>query len=230
MAGRSGKLSASTSSRTKPSKDATASPTQQSGAASEAGTNSSTDSAAAQSTESGIALPSAAPAALPTLADATFVVTAESAKSILQYTFVQFLTEAWQILEPVTERQWNWHLDLICEYLTLIQKEDFKTAAFKARLRSWRTCRARWRWQSFQSKSLRRLEASFHHEDTEARRKAVLPQIHGKPGPVNADQRRFVLGGCTRTLSVKSARLPAITKPQMLRGYSDPSLRSGFQK
>ena len=128
MAGRSGKLSASTSSRTKPFKDATASPTQQPGAASAPGTNSSTDSAAAQSTESGIALPSAAPAALPTLADATFVVTAESAKSILQYTFVQFLTEAWQILEPVTERQWNWHLDLICEYLTLIQKEDFKNA------------------------------------------------------------------------------------------------------
>jgi predicted phage terminase large subunit-like protein len=37
-----------------------------------------------------------------------------------------FVREAWPILEPVSELKWNWHLDLICEYLTLIQAEQFK--------------------------------------------------------------------------------------------------------
>lgn len=29
---------------------------------------------------------------------------------------------AWQVLEPGTPLLWNWHLDLICEYLTLVQQ------------------------------------------------------------------------------------------------------------
>lgn len=39
-----------------------------------------------------------------------------------------FVGEAWTILEPVAEMQWNWHLTLICEYLTLIQQNQFKNA------------------------------------------------------------------------------------------------------
>jgi len=30
-----------------------------------------------------------------------------------------FSKAAWKVLEPSTELIWNWHLDLICEYLTL---------------------------------------------------------------------------------------------------------------
>lgn len=37
-----------------------------------------------------------------------------------------FVHEAWTILEPVSRLQWNWHLDLICEYLTLIKDKKFK--------------------------------------------------------------------------------------------------------
>lgn len=37
-----------------------------------------------------------------------------------------FVQDAWPILEPVTPLKWNWHLDLICEYLTLIKNKTFK--------------------------------------------------------------------------------------------------------
>jgi predicted phage terminase large subunit-like protein len=37
-----------------------------------------------------------------------------------------FVHEAWHLLEPVSTLVWNWHLDLICEYLTLIRDGDFK--------------------------------------------------------------------------------------------------------
>ena len=43
-----------------------------------------------------------------------------------QYTLKKFVEEAWQILEPVSDLQWNWHLSLICEYLTLIKENNFK--------------------------------------------------------------------------------------------------------
>ena len=38
----------------------------------------------------------------------------------------EFVEAAWPILEPVTELSWNWHLELICEYLTLIKENRFK--------------------------------------------------------------------------------------------------------
>src|SRR5215469_10848675 len=38
-----------------------------------------------------------------------------------------FVQEAWSILEPVSTLQWNWHLDLICDYLTLVRDNKFKT-------------------------------------------------------------------------------------------------------
>src|SRR6267154_742320 len=39
-----------------------------------------------------------------------------------------FVTHAWPILEPVAPLQWNWHLDLICEYLTVIRNNNFRAA------------------------------------------------------------------------------------------------------
>src|ERR1043166_1995082 len=37
-----------------------------------------------------------------------------------------FVHEAWHLLEPVSTLVWNWHVDLICEYLTLIRDGNFK--------------------------------------------------------------------------------------------------------
>ena len=44
------------------------------------------------------------------------------------YTLERFVHEAWQILEPVSPLVWNWHLSLICEYLTLIKTGGFKNS------------------------------------------------------------------------------------------------------
>jgi predicted phage terminase large subunit-like protein len=45
---------------------------------------------------------------------------------VLNLTLQTFVQEAWRLLEPISPLVWNWHLDLICEYLTLIRDEDFK--------------------------------------------------------------------------------------------------------
>jgi predicted phage terminase large subunit-like protein len=37
-----------------------------------------------------------------------------------------FVHEAWELLEPVSPLVWNWHLDLICDYLTQIKEGNFK--------------------------------------------------------------------------------------------------------
>lgn len=47
---------------------------------------------------------------------------------VRELTLQAFVREAWGILEPVSPLVWNWHLDLICEYLTLIRDEKFKHA------------------------------------------------------------------------------------------------------
>jgi predicted phage terminase large subunit-like protein len=55
-------------------------------------------------------------------------VAAEPAKQsgIRNLSLRAFVEEAWPILEPVSTLVWNWHLDLICEYLTLIRDGNFK--------------------------------------------------------------------------------------------------------
>jgi predicted phage terminase large subunit-like protein len=50
-----------------------------------------------------------------------------SSDATLQLSLKTFVHEAWTILEPVSRLQWNWHLDLICEYLTLIKDKNFKS-------------------------------------------------------------------------------------------------------
>jgi len=46
---------------------------------------------------------------------------------VLELSLKEFVEKAWGILEPVSTIVWSWHLDLICEYLTLIRDEEFKT-------------------------------------------------------------------------------------------------------
>ena len=43
-----------------------------------------------------------------------------------QVSLKKFVADAWKILEPVTTLSWNWHHDLISEYLTLIAKGEFQ--------------------------------------------------------------------------------------------------------
>lgn len=50
----------------------------------------------------------------------------QASKQQLAQSLPDFVRSAWSILEPVTPLLWNWHLDLICEYLTLIKENRFK--------------------------------------------------------------------------------------------------------
>src|SRR6476661_1937071 len=45
---------------------------------------------------------------------------------VLELSLKEFVEQAWGILEPVSTLVWSWHLDLICEYLTLVRNEKFK--------------------------------------------------------------------------------------------------------
>src|SRR6476646_997470 len=45
---------------------------------------------------------------------------------VLKLSLKEFVKRAWGILEPVSTLVWSWHLDLICEYLTLVRDEKFK--------------------------------------------------------------------------------------------------------
>lgn len=51
-----------------------------------------------------------------------------SAKSIKtrKLALKTFVEEAWSVLEPVSTLCWNWHLSLICDYLTLIRDNKFR--------------------------------------------------------------------------------------------------------
>jgi predicted phage terminase large subunit-like protein len=44
-------------------------------------------------------------------------------------TLKAFVREAWKVLEPVSTLRWNWHLSLICDYLTLIRDKKFRNLA-----------------------------------------------------------------------------------------------------
>jgi predicted phage terminase large subunit-like protein len=45
-------------------------------------------------------------------------------------TLSKFAVLAWEQLEPSVDRQWNWHHDLICEYLELIDRGEIKKIVF----------------------------------------------------------------------------------------------------
>src|SRR5689334_6739963 len=46
---------------------------------------------------------------------------------VRQLSLCDFVHEAWFLLEPVTVLSWSWHLDFICDYLTLIRDGKFRT-------------------------------------------------------------------------------------------------------
>jgi predicted phage terminase large subunit-like protein len=44
-----------------------------------------------------------------------------------ELTLKTFVEEAWKVLEPISTLSWNWHLDLICDYLTQMRDGKFRT-------------------------------------------------------------------------------------------------------
>lgn len=64
---------------------------------------------------------------------------------------VDFVKKAWDILEPETEKHWNWHHDLICEYLELVDRGEIKKIVFNVPPRHLKSllitvCFPCWQW------------------------------------------------------------------------------------
>lgn len=47
-------------------------------------------------------------------------------RPVKQLPLSDFVREGWSLLEPVTDLNWNWHLDLICDYLTMVRDGKFR--------------------------------------------------------------------------------------------------------
>ena len=45
-------------------------------------------------------------------------------RSLAQDSFAEFVRQAWHIVEPATPLVWNWHLDVLCEYLEATAADD----------------------------------------------------------------------------------------------------------
>jgi predicted phage terminase large subunit-like protein len=47
-------------------------------------------------------------------------------RSLAADSLAEFVRQAWPLIEPTTPRQWNWHLDAICEYLEALFGGDVR--------------------------------------------------------------------------------------------------------
>src|SRR5271169_4460983 len=45
-------------------------------------------------------------------------------RSLARDAFAEFVRQAWHIVEPSTPLLWNWHMDVICEYLEAVEVSD----------------------------------------------------------------------------------------------------------
>ena len=45
-------------------------------------------------------------------------------QSLAQASFADFVRQAWHIVEPATPLVWNWHLDVLCEYLEAVAADE----------------------------------------------------------------------------------------------------------
>src|SRR5258708_12137950 len=45
---------------------------------------------------------------------------------VLNLTLKEFVEQAWSLIEAVRPLVWNWHLSLICDFLTLIRDDNFR--------------------------------------------------------------------------------------------------------
>jgi hypothetical protein len=44
--------------------------------------------------------------------------------SLAQDSFPDFVRQAWPLIEPARPPLWNWHFDVLCEYLEAVAAED----------------------------------------------------------------------------------------------------------
>ena len=44
--------------------------------------------------------------------------------SLAQDSFAEFVRQAWHVVEPATPVLWNWHFDVLCEYLEAVAADD----------------------------------------------------------------------------------------------------------
>lgn len=70
---------------------------------------------------------------------------------ILRSDLKKFVRIAWPILEPTTPLQWNWHLDLLCDYLMAVKKGDCRRLIINVPPRSMKSLLCTvfypvWRW------------------------------------------------------------------------------------
>lgn len=69
-----------------------------------------------------------------------------------KHSLSNFVRSAWDVLEPVTDLKWNWHHDLICEYLTAAKLGQVKRLIINVAPRSTKSlittvCFPDWVWQ-----------------------------------------------------------------------------------
>src|SRR5579864_768574 len=67
--------------------------------------------------------------AQPVIADLqTSVATAQQSETrpVRNVSLKTFVREGWSLLEPVSTLSWNWHLSLICDYLTMVRDGEFR--------------------------------------------------------------------------------------------------------
>ncbi len=84
--------------------------------------------------------------------------------SLATDSFAEFVRQAWPIVEPITTLQWNWHLDVICEYLEAVAAGDITRLIINLPPRSGKSLLASvfwpaWLWAKLPS--LRLLCASY---------------------------------------------------------------------
>src|SRR5271170_6611573 len=84
--------------------------------------------------------------------------------SLASDSFAEFVRQAWPIVEPITPLDWNWHLDVICEYLEAVAVGDITRLIINLPPRSGKSLLASVFWPAWlwaKSPSLRILCASY---------------------------------------------------------------------
>ena len=70
-------------------------------------------------------------------------------QSLARDSLAEFVQQAWQIIEPTTPMQWNWHLDVICEYLEAVTAGDINRLIINLPPRSGKSILASVMWPAY---------------------------------------------------------------------------------
>jgi predicted phage terminase large subunit-like protein len=70
-------------------------------------------------------------------------------RSLAQDSLAEFVRQAWHVVEPATNIQWNWHLDVICEYLEAVTVGDINRLIINLPPRSGKSILASVMWPAW---------------------------------------------------------------------------------